>query len=65
MGSAGALTGAMFQSKGKMTDGKGEGRDMCVSFSGANRLVCPHADECTTLNGAVEEEVDRSNRRLT
>lgn len=58
MGSAGALTGAMFQSEGKMTDRKGEGRDMCVSFSGANWHVHPYPDECTTLNGKVE---DRSN----
>lgn len=61
MGSAGALTGAMFQSKGKMTDGKREGRDMCVSFSGANWLVRLYPDECTTLNSEVEEEEDRSN----
>lgn len=34
--------------EGKMTDGKGEYPDMCVSLSGANWLVHSYPDECTT-----------------
>lgn len=45
---------------GKMTDGKGEYPDMCVSLSEANWLVHPHADECTT--GRAGEEQEKKNR---